>query len=74
MTVSQLAAEMNVTEADLAGFIACLSVWAAKGYSFEECIEKHMAQMTNLAENSCEMVRSTGIRSIAIDWFYPEAA
>lgn len=74
MTIAQLAAEMNVSEADLSGFIACLSVWAAKGYSFEECIEKHMAQMTKLAENSCELVRNTNIRANAIDWFYPEAA
>ena len=52
MTIEQLAAEMNVTEGDVRGFVACLSMWMSKGYSFEQAIERHMAQMARLANNA----------------------
>lgn len=65
-TLKTLSAEMNVTEADLAGFVECLRVWMSKGYSMEEAISKHMAQMTKLAENALAFPQS-----LAVDAFFP---
>ncbi len=52
MTISELAAEMNVTEADVRGFISALKVWISKGYTFEEAVQKHMNQMNRLAKHA----------------------
>lgn len=65
-TTKTLAAEMGVTEGDLKGFIDCLSLWMAKGFSFEQAVEKHMAQMTRLAENADKLPKS-----IAVSAFFP---
>jgi len=51
MTIETLAAEMNISPADLSSFIACLRVWLCKGYTLEQAIERHMAQMDRLAAN-----------------------
>lgn len=50
--VEALAKHMGVTTADLAGFIECLRVWIAKGYTMEQAVELHMVQMNRLANNS----------------------
>lgn len=64
--LQKLAKEMNVTENDLSGFVSCLRVWIAKGYTIEQAIEKHMAQMTRLAEHSGKMDNS-----LVVDAFFP---
>ena len=50
--IEALAKHMGVSTSDLAGFIKCLQVWMAKGYSMEQAIELHMVQMNRLANNS----------------------
>jgi hypothetical protein len=44
-TIADLAKLVNATEADVVGFVACLRVWLAKGYTLDQAIERHMAQM-----------------------------
>lgn len=68
MTIKELAAEMNVTEADVLGFVAALSVWISKGCTFEQAIEKNLSQMKRLASNAVEL--STVMKPDAIEWFY----
>ena len=51
MDVATLAVEMGVTASDLNAFVECLRVWIAKGYTLEQAIERHMAQMNRLAAN-----------------------
>lgn len=67
MTIQALAAEMNVTEADVRGFIAALSVWTAKGYTFEQAIEKNMSQMTRFANNAVALSKT--MKPAAVEWF-----
>lgn len=61
--IEALAKHMGVTTADLAGFIECLRVWIAKGYTMEQAIERHMAQMNRLANNSAHHA----LRAIAVE-------
>ena len=65
-TIQTLAADMNVKPADVAAFLKCLGVWMAKGYSMEEAIEKHMAQMVRLASKSDQFPKS-----LAVEAFFP---
>ena len=67
MTIEQLAAEMGVSTRDVCGFVACLSVWVRKGYTFEQAIERHMAQMTRLANNSL----NPALKPLVIAAFHP---
>ncbi len=46
--VAAFANECGVGVADAHGFVACLRVWTDKGYSVEQAIERHLAQMTRL--------------------------
>lgn len=64
--IEALAAEMGVTPADVAGFVAGLSIWINKGLTFEQAIERHMAQMLRFAEHSHEIPRS-----VVVDAFFP---
>lgn len=66
--IAELAALMNVTEADVSGFVAALSVWIAKGYSFEQAIAKNMEVMIGLANNAVEISKR---KEIAVDAFFP---
>jgi hypothetical protein len=64
-TIADLAKMMNVTEADVAGFVACLRVWLAKGYTFDQAIERHMAQMHRFVNrDAAEIVEA--FRPVAI--------
>jgi predicted RNA-binding protein with PIN domain len=72
MTIQELAAEMNMPLADVSAFVSCLSVWTAKGYTVEQAIERHMAQMTRLANNAVAFASSDAGREMAISAFYPE--
>lgn len=69
MSTKELAKLMGVTEGDVKAFVACLSVWTAKGYTLEQAIEKHMAQMERLAGNALKLPRS-----LVVDAFFPAAA
>lgn len=69
-SVANLAAQMGVTVADLSGFIAALRVWMAKGYTMEQAIEKHMAQMGRIV-NLWDKIDA---RTVCVDAFFPEAA
>lgn len=71
-TIKDLAAQMGVSESDVIGFVECLSVWVSKGYTFEQAIEKHMAQMMRLAENACAIAANG--QAFAVEAFFPEAA
>lgn len=64
--IQALAAEMNVTESDLVGFLSCVRAWMDKGYSFEQAVQKHQQQMTRIAEKAHEMPRE-----IVVEAFFP---
>lgn len=66
-TAKDLATEMGVTEGDVVAFIACLSVWTAKGYGLEAAIERHLRQMEKLAENAS----NPALRAVAVSAFFP---
>lgn len=66
--IEALAAEMNVSTADLMGFIAGLSVWINKGYSVDQAIERHMAQMTRFVNNA--VPASQAMKGQAVECFY----
>lgn len=65
MTITELSKLMNQPESDVLSFVECLRVWMEKGYSIEESIKRHMAQMTRFAENSLKLPKS-----IVVDAFY----
>lgn len=65
MTITELAALMNVSEKDCAAFINCLRVWTAKGYSIEQAIDRHMAQMNRFVESAC----NRELRQIAVECY-----
>ena len=69
--IENLAAHMGVSPKDLAGFVACLGVWTAKGYSLEQAIEKNMDQMRRFVANAIKLSEDTEIRAEIIDAFYP---
>jgi len=73
MTFAELANLMNVTENDVRSFVACLSVWTAKGYSFEDAIAKHMEQMTQLVNRSVDLSQSAAGRKLVVSTFFPAA-
>lgn len=64
--VQKLAAEIGVTENDLAGFIECLQVWVVNGYTFDQAIAKHMEQMNRLLNNAMALPTS-----IVTEAFFP---
>ena len=66
MQVAELAALMGQKESDVQAFVDCLRIWINKGYSFEEAIERHMAQMNRMAERATEFPRS-----IVVETFFP---
>ena len=66
MQVAELAALMGQKETDVQAFVDCLRVWINKGYSFEEAIERHMAQMTRFAERAPEFPCS-----VVVETFFP---
>ena len=67
MTITDLAKEMNVSENDVVAFVECLKVWIAKGYSIEQAIEKHMAQMVRLVNNAVALSSKT---ELVVEAFY----
>ncbi|WP_262027615.1 hypothetical protein [Microvirga sp. Mcv34] len=66
--IAELASLMGVSEADVRGFVAGLSVWIEKGFTFEEAIEKNLAVMTGLANNAVEISKR---KEIAVEAFFP---
>lgn len=69
MTAAELAQLMNATESDVRAFVDCLSVWTAKGYSFEDAIAKHLRQMELLAANLPYGTRAA--RDLVVSAFFP---
>ena len=55
MTIDGLAALCGVSPADAAGFVECLSIWVAKGYTIDAAIEKHMATMRAMVSGVFEV-------------------
>lgn len=49
--ITELAAEMGVSFADLTSFISCLSVWTSKGFSLAEAMQKNLDTLAGLASN-----------------------
>lgn len=66
MTSKELANLMGVTESDVKAFVACLSVWMAKGLPLEQAIAKHMSQMERFANNALRLPKR-----IVVDTFFP---
>jgi hypothetical protein len=72
-TIQDLAKDCNVTERDAAGFIAALRIWTAKGYTVEQAIEKHMAQMVRFVNHSVQLASDPSIRRAAANAVWDEA-
>ena len=68
--IESLAKEMNVTENDLIGFLSSIKIWMEKGYSMEEAIQKNLAQMVRLVNNSVKLSKDENMRELAIGAFY----
>ena len=68
--IESLAKEMNVTENDLIGFLSVIKIWMDKGYSMEEAIQKNLAQMVRLVNNSVKLSKDENMRELAIGAFY----
>ena len=68
--IESLAKEMNVTENDLSGFLSAIKIWMDKGYSMEEAIQKNLAQMVRLVNNSVKLSKDENMRELAIGAFY----
>ena len=68
--IESLAKEMNVTENDLIGFLSAIKIWMDKGYSMEEAIQKNLAQMVRLVNNSVKLSKDENMRQLAIGAFY----
>ena len=68
--IESLAKEMNVTENDLIGFLSTIKIWMDKGYSMEEAIQKNLAQMVRLVNNSVKLSKDENMRELAIGAFY----
>lgn len=68
--IESLAKEMNVTENDLIGFLSAIKIWMDKGYSIEESIQKNLAQMVRLVNNSVKLSKDESMRELAIVAFY----
>jgi len=68
--IESLAKEMNVTENDLIGFLSAIKIWMDKGYSMEEAIQKNLAQMVRLVNNSVKLSKDENMRELAIRAFY----
>ena len=67
--IESLAKEMNVTENDLIGFLSAIKIWMDKGYSMEEAIQKNLAQMVRLVNNSVKLSKDENMRELAIGAF-----
>ncbi len=68
--IESLAKEMNVTENDLIGFLSAIKIWMDKGYSMEEAIQKNLAQMVRLVNNSVKLSKDENMRELATGAFY----
>jgi hypothetical protein len=66
MNIQELAQLMGQKESDVKSFVECLKVWIEKGFTIEQAIEKHMSQMTRLAEHSHQI--ST---DVVVETFFP---
>lgn len=66
--IEHLAQTMNQPVKDVAAFIACLKVWTDKGYSVEQAIEKHMAQMSRFIDHAVRLSRE--LKPLAVEWFF----
>jgi hypothetical protein len=64
--IQKLAAMTGQSEADVTRFLTCVSVWTAKGYSFEQAIAKNLETVQRIADNAHLIPRS-----IAVDAFFP---
>ena len=66
MNIQELAKLMEQKESDVKSFVECLKVWTSKGLTLEQAIEKHMSQMTRLAERSNKISKK-----VVIEAFFP---
>lgn len=72
MNIQELAALMGQKESDVAAFVEGLRVWIAKGYTIEEAINKHLAQMVRMVDNAVKLSENETVRSMAVEAFYAE--
>lgn len=49
MDTKQIAELLNVSESDAESFVNCLRVWTDKGYTIEQAIGRHVAQINRFA-------------------------
>jgi anti-CRISPR protein AcrIC5 len=69
MNIQQMAAEMNVHEADLKSFIGCLRVWTDKGFTVEEALKKHQEIVSIWATDPQALIEI--VKPDVVKAFYP---
>lgn len=55
MNIKELAVLMDVPEADAQTFVDCLRIWTDKGYTLDEAIAKHIAQMNRIVNHAVDL-------------------
>lgn len=50
--IQKLAEMTGQSEADVARFLVCLSVWTSKGYTFEQAVAKNLQTVERIAERA----------------------
>lgn len=64
--IQQLAAMTGQSEADMQGFLVCISHWIAKGLTFEQAIAKNLQTLQRFADGT-----HTVPRAAVVDAFFP---
>lgn len=70
MTTTDLAKMMNVTEADLDGFLAVLRHWMGKGLTLDQAIERNLEVMKGMANRAQTGAQSTAARDLVMAVVY----
>ena len=82
MNIKQLAVMMGATEADTAGFVACLRIWTDQGYTVEQAIARNLEVQRRVldcasegASNELSRFRPAvnALAALAVEAFYPQA-
>jgi plasmid maintenance system antidote protein VapI len=63
MTLTELATELGVSESDAVAFVSGLRIWTDRGYTVEQAIGRHMAQMTRLVNNAAALASDVDFRT-----------
>lgn len=65
-------AQTDITRTDVDAFVACLKIWTEKGYTVEQAITRHRAQMRRFANNAWEMAQALGRDPVFVGQLYDD--